>query len=398
MKHNNIILKKIFTLIIICLSYNSFSNLIYNTLSYESEISVLTCGSGKELYSLFGHTAIRVKDPIKKFDYVFNYGVFNFSTPNFYWKFGMGNLDYYIDYSTYKRFIHEYTHRKRNVYEQKMNLTYTQKQKIFDFLLNNIQPQNKYYRYKFVKDNCSTRIRDVFTKNLGNQIQFKDNKSNYTYWNLLDHYLINDSYSRMLIYIILGSPMNKKAGYFQEMFLPDYLLNAFNTATININNTKQKLVRSTKLILSFQNKKEKPKYSAFTLSLFFFIFILLISLLEIKFKFRAYLIDYLIFIPTFALGLIICFLWFISNHTETAYNLNIIWACPINLIALILIKKNFGQTFFKVYSVVLIITIVCWFWLPQSMPISMLPFAIVVLIRSILLGYKNKLNFKKLIK
>ncbi|MGB5383353.1 MAG: DUF4105 domain-containing protein, partial [Lutimonas sp.] len=84
--------RKIF--LIICLSWclSSFSQ--SDLLSDEAEISVITCGPGSELYSTFGHSAFRILDPKRNLDKVYNYGTFNFETPNFYAKFVRGKLLY----------------------------------------------------------------------------------------------------------------------------------------------------------------------------------------------------------------------------------------------------------------------------------------------------------------
>lgn len=56
-------------------------------LSKDATISILTCSPGNELYSLFGHTGIRVVDKANNMDIVFNYGTFDFATQGFYFKF-----------------------------------------------------------------------------------------------------------------------------------------------------------------------------------------------------------------------------------------------------------------------------------------------------------------------
>src|SRR6187399_943242 len=112
--------------------FNSFGQ--QKTLSKDAFISILNCDSGSELYSLFGHTAIRVSDPVNSIDVVYNYGAFDFSTPNFYLKFTKGDLQYFITTSTYDEFLAEYRYYQRGVYEQKLNLTAIQKQHIADEL------------------------------------------------------------------------------------------------------------------------------------------------------------------------------------------------------------------------------------------------------------------------
>jgi hypothetical protein len=100
-------------------------------LSKKSEISLLTCDSGDQLYSLFGHTALRVKDTENAIDAVYNYGYFDFRTPNFYMKFVKGDLQYFVAVDNFDAFLAQYVYEQRGVYEQKLNLSLNQKQKIF---------------------------------------------------------------------------------------------------------------------------------------------------------------------------------------------------------------------------------------------------------------------------
>ena len=110
-------------------SSNSFAQQITDL----AEISIITCAPGDELYSTFGHTAIRVKDPVKRIDNVYNYGTFNFETPNFYMKFLRGKLDYMLSVSPYKYFVISYMNENRWIKEQVLNLSISQKKDIYSF-------------------------------------------------------------------------------------------------------------------------------------------------------------------------------------------------------------------------------------------------------------------------
>src|SRR5690554_2385170 len=102
-----------------------------NSLSNEAEISVLTCGIGEEMYTLFGHTALRVKDPIQNFDVVYNWGMFDFKTPNFYSKFVKGDLLYYLDVAKFSDFLNSYSRENRRVIEQVLDISAKEKEIIW---------------------------------------------------------------------------------------------------------------------------------------------------------------------------------------------------------------------------------------------------------------------------
>lgn len=124
-------------------------------------ISLLTCASGEEIYSLFGHTAIRYENYTRGIDAVFNYGIFNFNAPNFILRFALGETDYQLGVTDYERFAAEYYYLERDVWQQELNLTVQEKEKLVMLLEENYRPENRIYRYNFFYDNCATRPRDL---------------------------------------------------------------------------------------------------------------------------------------------------------------------------------------------------------------------------------------------
>jgi hypothetical protein len=203
-------------------------------LSENAKISVITMGpSQEELYSAFGHSGIRVYDSLLQIDVFFNYGVFDFDQPHFYLNFARGYLYYMVDAYAYSAYLDYYVEHHRFVHEQVLNLTTDQKQKIFDYLLWNIQPENKTYTYDYFYNNCSTKIRDVVESALNDQIKFDSTyiKTNYTIRNLTDLYLGQQPWGDLGIDICLGLPMDKKASPYEYMFLPDYIESSFEHAS-----------------------------------------------------------------------------------------------------------------------------------------------------------------------
>src|ERR1044072_1645516 len=123
----------------------------------HTRISVITCGPGDELYSLFGHTALRIIDSVHHSDIVYNWGGFTFDQPNFYLKFMRGKLLYYSTADYYPEFMQEYIEENRGVYEQVLNLDSTSKQQIIEAIKYNMEGDNRFYKYDFLLDNCTTR-------------------------------------------------------------------------------------------------------------------------------------------------------------------------------------------------------------------------------------------------
>lgn len=226
-------MKKACLLLFVLLFFNGLSA---QTLSSQSTISLLTGSPGDELYSTFGHSAIRVKDPVSNLDIVFNYGTFDFSTPNFYLKFVQGKLLYILSVEKFESFQFSFEYQKRAVTEQVLNLDMMQKNRLYSMLLDNYKPENRQYKYDFFFDNCATRIRDILQKALDKDLEFNHpqlwQKSDTTFRNLIDLYLTNHPWSDFGIDLALGVPTDQVATPADYMFLPDYLAMSVDSAVI----------------------------------------------------------------------------------------------------------------------------------------------------------------------
>ena len=135
------------------------------------QFSLLTCSPGTEIYSLFGHTAIRYQNYTQNKDIVFNYGMFSFSSPNFIYRFVKGETDYQLGVNDFRSFEAEYMFRGSSVYQQILNLTYEEKLKLQNLLFTNYLPQNRVYRYNYFYDNCTTRARDQIEKCIDGDVE-----------------------------------------------------------------------------------------------------------------------------------------------------------------------------------------------------------------------------------
>lgn len=228
----------------------SFSNTYAKQFSEQSEVSLLTCSPGEDIYRHWGHSALRFHDPLNKIDLVFNYGTFNFNTPNFYTKFIKGKLMYRLAYESYRDFLPEYMRSGQGVTEQKLNLDLETKRKLFAAVIENYKPENRYYHYDFLFDNCSTRIRDIIEDNVEGKIIYKENTNeSKSFWNLLDQFMERSRWVYLGIHLILGSPCDVEATPYQYMFLPDNMMFAFTNATVLNNGERVPLVSHTKEVL-----------------------------------------------------------------------------------------------------------------------------------------------------
>ncbi|QSE99346.1 DUF4105 domain-containing protein [Fulvivirga lutea] len=371
-------------------------------LSEEAEIHVLTCGPYQgELYSAFGHSAIRVHDPKRGLDWLYNYGVFDFNQPNFYLNFARGYLNYKLAVMDYSRFRDYYIYQNRYIHEQVLNLNQEQKQAFFDFLQWNAQPENQYYYYDYFYDNCATRVRDALKTTFGEKVTFDGSYINtdYTIRELTDLYLTYQPWGDLGIDICLGLPMDKKATPEMYMFLPDYIESAFNNATIESDSGKLPLVKET--IVTYESKPETFEISFFNpLNVFSILFgaILLTTVLGWKRGKHIKLIDVSLFGIIGLVGLLLFVLWVATDHNAAARNMNILWALPFHLIAAVLLARSnppkWLKHYFLGYSILGVILVLTWNFLPQQMHYSLIPIVLILVVRS-LFNYKKLGKAKK---
>ena len=276
-------------------------------LSKAAKISILTCEKGNELYSLFGHTAIRVKDEASNLDIVYNYGTFDFRTENFYLKFIKGNLQYFVSAYPYSDFYEEYVQENRSIYEQVLRLSAPQKQRLFDALNTTLFSDEKYYTYKFIDRNCTTMVVDKVNETLGEKCVVKTTNLDQTYREILFPYLETHFYENLGINIIFGEKVDRKGDI---LFLPDEFMESLKTAKSN-----QLLLAENPITLLQSQKIIFPK-SLWNNYFTFCIALILLVISRKKWLYSVY------FIFTGLLGIFLLSVGFYSFHEELLFNYN----------------------------------------------------------------------------
>lgn len=380
--------KPLLTLIFLLSYFTALTQI--NTLAKDAEISIITIGPGKQLYDSFGHNAIRVSDPSNGKDLAFNYGTFDFNTPNFYIKFGQGKLPYALSVSTYDGFLRNYIAEKRWIKQQKLDLTYGEKIAIFEFLLNNAQPSNREYQYDFFLDNCATRIRDVLAVNLGSKLSYQDKQYApflYSFRELIQQRLHWNSWGSLGIDIALGAVIDRTANPWEHQFLPDYVFESLKSATITRNNKTSALIKKETTI---NNPGPRARNTAFLLSPFFVFLVIALGIVyrtlrDSKQQKRSRWLDTVLFFVTGIVGVLLLVLWFATDHTATINNYNILWAFPVNLIFCTLLSKKTPKKWLSRYLSFLIILltllVVHWCTSVQVFAGALLPLLIALSIR-----------------
>jgi Domain of unknown function (DUF4105) len=356
-------------------------------------ISLLTCTPGQELYSTFGHSALRVTDSLTGEDIIYNYGTFDFDDPGFYSKFIRGKLLYFVSVDRIENFVEAYKYEQRGITEQVLNLSCSEKQKLASALHENAKEENKYYKYDFVYDNCTTRLRDIVFKNANSSVITKDirPRRGITFRNLIHEYLdkSHQYWSELGIDILMAKPTDKEISNSEAMFLPDYLLKGFDSTMID----KKLLVSQKEEILVPTVESNKPAlYSPFMIFTIVFLLVAGFSFVKASEGF-FFVFDFILFFLTGAMGLLILFMWFGTDHQACRNNFNVAWAFPLHFIMVFFIyrKWHWLRYYFLTTTIILLILLICWKWLPQQMNNALLPIIGLLILRSFM-RYK-KMNY-----
>ncbi|HET8859844.1 DUF4105 domain-containing protein [Marivirga sp.] len=383
---------KIILSILLCLFWFSGMAQFDTKLSENAEISLITVAPGNELYSGFGHSALWIEDQNTGLSVVFNYGTFDFETPGFYMKFVRGKLDYMLSAGRISYLVNSAKAEERTVIQQKLNLSLEHKNEIYAYLIENIQPENRFYQYDFFFDNCSTRFRDLLEDVLGEGLVWEKEAEGYTFREFLDIYLKNKPWQDFGIDLVLGQPTDDLADKRNEMFLPDLLMMHFDEATYN----DKPIVEDKIIIYQAEKNKEEagfqilPEYVTWFLCLFG----IFLSVRHHKSKLSDVWFNRTLFVITGLIGCLIFFLWFLSDHVVTVNNWNILWAFPLNVIlAFILFRKpakKWNTAFYAVFGIVQFMILGFFYTLPQAMHAAVLPIVLYFAFKSFNLLYRTK--------
>ena len=312
-----------------------------NLFSQEDlQISILTCSAGQELYSAFGHTAIRVKDPSKGIDDVFNFGTFDFSQPNFYVKFTRGKLNYFLSIESFESFKRGYVYEQRAIREQVLNLTEVQKMHFVNRLMQIYNTEERFYKYDFLYNNCSTKIWELIEEVAGDGFVTEGDPLHKTFRDYIHFYLLNKPWAKLGIDISLGSPCDKVMTIEEESFLPELLEANLNESFIG----DKPIVTSHEVLLDGVNFNAPATNAPFLIFTGLFLLILLLHKIRQFYLVKAIYILYGTMV--FFVFMLVTLLWFWTDHDATQWNQNILWLLPV-LLCLFMKKRLVKKIFHK---------------------------------------------------
>ena len=376
-------------LLVVLLLVLPFAGRSFN-LSRDAEISVLTCGSSDLIYAIYGHTAVRVNDPQRMFDVVFNYGVFSFNEPNFVYRFAKGQADYMLAPEKFSDFYESYQRNGRSIEEQVLNLKQEEKQQLFNFLIWNSRPENREYRYNFFSDNCATRVRDLVERQVEGKVVFSEEGEGRTFRQHVNDYQKVLPWTNFGIHLTLGSPSDKTATAYEEMFLPDFLMKHFADAQIKNGEVSRPLVKETRTIYDAGDQAQ-PGFSLLSPVVVLSVVLLLVVFFSYRQYKRKEINDWPDYLLLFVTGLIgVVLLWFVtySEHPAMHPNYSLWWAVPANLPFLFLWMKKKWRPALRWYwialTVWLMLFLVAGFFLPQAFPVGFYLITCMLLCRALL--------------
>lgn len=359
-------------------------------LSEQAQISLLTSSSSDEyVYTVYGHTALRVYDPQKKLDIVFNYGIFDFSKPNFIYRFAKGETDYMLKAYDFKYYIIEYIERGSDIFEQVLNLLPEEKEALWQALYLNEHPENRVYRYNFFFDNCATRPVVMIENNINGVIKYAPQTEFPTFRDAINYCTRNHPWTTFGCDLIMGAPTDRIMTLKETFFLPAYLQEAFDKAVIVRNGTTEPLIIKTN-ILNKEEIQAEHKPSALTSPLACFTLFLLLILLVTwqEWQRRTYYrwVDCLLFFMAGIAGCIMFFLSFISVHPSMFPNISLLWLHPLHFIGVIVFSvkkfKNMAFWYHFINFAAISTMSVAWFLIPQHFNVAFIPLIASLWLRS----------------
>ncbi len=370
-------------------------------LSDSAVVSVITVLPGDRLYSLFGHTIIRVHDPGTGLDVGFNYGTFDFPQTllggaGFVARFTYGKLDYMLGASRapLDASAWYWSHEGRASIEQTLDLTADQARSLFALLVDTARPENRVYRYDFFFDNCSTRPRDALETVLGPELTVNLENPDRSFRQLLDPNLVGHPGVDLSMDVGLGQPADREASARDALFLPEFLMNWLGSATIGAPGAERPLVGRTDTLTWGPGAGERDPAVPWPTILGWIIGVGLVVVTihdrRAGHGTRRWL-DGILFGVVGIAGFVLAFLTFVSLHTVTNGNLNLMWAIPTHVVPAVALLAGRNPRWLRPYMLVTLVLAVLFLlglpvW-PQDIPAAVIPFVIGICARSAALAF-----------
>ena len=350
-------------------------------------VRLVTFYPGSEPFEVFGHTDIRVTQGDA--DYYFNYGVFDFTSDGFVWRFVMGDAEYMCVAipSAYARTGME----GRRMVEQELRLTQPQARRVRDYLVANALPGNNTYVYQYLGDNCSTRPRDIIEMALGDSLEYAVPGKAVTYRDIMSHYSRNYPWEQFGIDLVLGSGLDHQIDARERMFIPMLLMEAVDSARVTAGGKRLPLVRRTEVVVDASEQgtvlPPTPWYlSPLAAALLAALAAMLLSWRDWTRVSVSRWFDTLVYGVFGLAGVVVWFLVFFSVREATSPNLNAVWANPLLLLIAVCqwvgALRRLTLTLHGLNLAAVVLLALCWPFQAQVANVAFFPLMAVSVIRS----------------
>ena len=330
------------------------------------EISLLTCGPRPNVYSLYGHTALRYHDKASGTDLAVNYGMFSFGKPFFIIRFVFGLTDYEMGIEYFNDFISHYSASGCGIRQQKLNLTNKEKAAIAAAINENYMPQNRVYRYNYFYDNCTTRARDMIVSHLDGHVDYsnKQNDGKMTFRKMIHQYNGTHLWARFGNDLLLGVKADIPTTYAEQQFLPENLSRDFNAASVNRGGrASARLVGEDTWILPRTSDVGSDSFPVTPLACMgiFAIAVVAMTIIEQRRNANYWGADVAIILADALCGLILLAMVF-SQHPTVSLNLQILLLNPMMAVAIVptirALRKRKASKWIKAWIVCIILFLI----------------------------------------
>ncbi len=299
-------------------------------------VSLLTCHAGEVSYELYGHTALRIIDTHEKTDLTYNYGIFDFDSPNFVWRFVLGQTDYMLGVADFMHFRWVYSMQERRVDEQVLNLTASEKHRLVQLLEENARPEHRVYRYNFFADNCVTRPLDMIAKAIEGTVVFPTADKGKTFRTLVNEFTSPNPWDRLGQNLLLGCEADTTIGLRQQCFAPLYAERyLMDTHIVDSVGNKRPLVKKVSTILPNRSIAQPTHITpVIVFALLFFISWTIVRLYRRGWRKTFICFDNAILLAQGILGCLLATLSLWSEHPAVSYNWTLLLFHPLAFIAI----------------------------------------------------------------
>lgn len=366
---------------------------------------MVTVDRGTEIYELEGHSALRITTP--NTDVAISYGMFNFNKPGFVYRFVKGETDYSVGEIPWSVFVREYQHAGRGIRQQTLNLTADEKARLLELIKINLRPENREYRYNYLRDNCATRPLRIVELAIGDTIILGASTPQYnSFRDYMRHFHVNYPWYQFGIDLALGNGIDKEMTNREKSFAPVVLRHQLNGATVGTTDGRQ-LVSNDEIVLDipadFAVLSPTPWYAT---PLFWSWTIAIVSLIYFTVKIKLRPRDWrypraaatVMFVINGLIGCLLTFLIFASVHDATNPNFNYLWLNPLCFVPAVTLWINRARTVTIIYMTVnivaLFLLIILWSIGIQSPNPAFIPLVLIDLMftSAYILNIKRDIN------